>query len=116
MSDFEYEYEVLTSIDNDLAGYDYLARRDVRMVRFTGGPGNGRAVWLALRANGDFEVSDVFSAEASDEVSRYHRVQAYEAVRQGHAVTIEQAEQAVAEWNAAKAKAKASKSKAKVAA
>jgi hypothetical protein len=125
MSDFEYEYEVLTSVDTDLAAEDYLRRRDVRMVVFVEGLGrgraalpegqSGRAVWLALRDNGDFEVSDTFSAAASAEVSRYHREQAYQAVRLGKAVTVAEAEQAVADAKAAAAaKAKPKKSKAKV--
>lgn len=112
MSEFDFDELVLTTIDSDLADVDYYARRDVRLVRLVKG---SKAVWLALRANGDFEVSDAFSVTASDEVSRYHRVQAYESVRNGQAVSIELAEQAAAEHDAAiaAAKAKHSKSKAK---
>lgn len=107
---------VIEAVASNLADLDYLRRRNVRMVLFAGG--EGKAAWLAVRDDGDFEVSDVFPVTASADVSRWHKEQAYQAVREGHAVSVDEAQaeaQAADAARAAKVKPK-KKSKAAVAA
>lgn len=109
------EDAVITAVDSNLADVpSYIRRRDVRMVLFATA-GSNEAVWLAVRDNGDFEISDVFPLTASD-VNRWHKEQAYQAVKLGRAVSVDEAEQEAKAADAAKAAAaKPRKSKPKTA-
>jgi hypothetical protein len=109
--------KVVLAVDTGLDGLDYVHKRDVRLTLIIEGD---QAVWLAVQDGTDeFDVSDPFPAKAGDEewslLSRYHREQAFLAVKLGHAVTIEEAAASVAAYDVAKA-SKGKKSSKKVAA
>jgi hypothetical protein len=108
------EDKVVEAVENDLADLDYYHKRDVRLTRVVA---DGKAVWLAIQDGTDnFDVSDVFSTEAGDEewalTDRYHREQAFLAVKLGHAVSLDEAAASVTAYDIAR-KGKVAKSKAK---